>query len=210
MKGITFRIPNINTRHKEKLKILKKKNKKATLADDVIKPNHIYYDIKHKDSKYKWLAIQFSEIEDQIVTFLEKMKVEDAAFDEYVEYAKGQADVINKQKRTEANRIQIKTNKLVSSRKNYIKKHMWIERNSEEQNIYKEELERFELEIELLEREARDNTISERNEILELTIFLDMMRKASRYYRKIGYVQKRKVSNILFSDITISKKKSLP
>ena len=208
-KSFTCSIPNINTRHKKNLKELKKTKKNATLADDIIKSNQIYFDIKHKDSKYKWLSIKFDEIEKQIVKFLEKMKVDDDAYDQFVDFAKNQADTINDKKRTESNKIQIRLNKLSSKRKEYIKKHMGKDLDQEEQKIYKEELEKFDIEIDVLEKEQRENTISERNELLELTVFLDMMRKASRYYKKVGYVQKREISKILFSNITISNKKRL-
>lgn len=202
-------IPNINTRHKKNLEKLKKTQKNATLAEDIIKPQHIYFDVKDKDSKYKWFSVKFDEIENKIIKFLEKMKVPDDAYAQYVDFAKNQADVINDQKRTEANRIQIKMNKLSSKRKEYIKKHMGKNLNEEEQKIYKEELEKYDIELDVLEKDQKENTVSERNELLELTVFLDTMRNASRYYKKVGYVQKREISKIIFSNITVDKKKRL-
>lgn len=92
------------------------------------------------------------EIEKQIIKFLEKMKVPDNPYDQYVDFAKNQADTINAQKRTEANRLQIKINKLSSKRKDYIKKRMGKTLNEEEEKIYNEELEKFEIEVDILEK----------------------------------------------------------
>jgi SMC interacting uncharacterized protein involved in chromosome segregation len=79
----------------------------------------------------------------------------------------------------------------------------------EQKKIYKEGLEKHNLEIEILEKDLKDNNVSERNEILEASTFLDVLRNASTYYKKANYVQKRKISKILFSNIVINNKKRL-
>jgi hypothetical protein len=78
----------------------------------------------NKKSKFLNLAIKFDYIEKEIIKFLKKIKITQKAYNEYVEFMKNQLDDINDKRRTEANRIQIKINRLISKRKDYIKKYM--------------------------------------------------------------------------------------
>lgn len=86
---------------------------------------------------------------------------------------------------------------------------MAIDFSDAERKIYNEEVERYDNQIELLEKERSEIDLSERNEIVELRIFLDMLNKSGEYFRKASYVQKRRISKILFSNIVIDNKKRL-
>ncbi len=81
--------------------------------------------------------------------------------------------------------------------------------NEDEKKIYQEELDAFNSEIEILEREHKNNNDRERNELLEISVFLDMLRNLHSYFKNATYVQKREISKILFSNITINNKKRL-
>jgi len=170
--AFTYTLPN-PWRFKKKLIKLKETNKKATLGD-IVKPNQISFRIMNKSSKDHNLTISFDEVEKQIIKFLNKINVDECEYQEFVNFAKGQADVINKQKRTESNRIQLRINKTTSKRTMYIKRHMGIERNQEEEKIYQQEMDKYDSELDILERDHRANNNSERNEVLELTVFLDI------------------------------------
>ena len=50
---------------------------------------------------------------------------------------------------------------------------------------------------------------TERNEIIELEVFIDILNNAKNYYKKASYVQKRKIAKILFLNIKINTKKEL-
>ena len=195
-------------RFNEKLKEIQKIKPKANLWD-VVKPNNIHFRVTNSKSKFHNKTITFDIIEKAIIKKLQTMKVSEKEYNEYIEFAKTQADSINKIKRTEANKLQVKINSLTRTRKDYIKKYMWKNLNKEEQEIYKNELDKYENEIDYLEKQKSEINISERNEILELTVFLDMLRKADEYFKKASYVQKRKICKILFSNIIFYNKKRL-
>jgi len=205
--SFTCTLPN-PARHQKNLLKLRETKPKATLGD-IAKPKQIHFRLMNKASEFHNLSMGFDEIEKQIIKFLDKIKIDKKEYLEYVDFAKDQADVINKQKRTEANKIQLRLNKKTTEKTNYIKRHMGIELNKDERKIYEEELEKFEIEIDVLQRDHKANNDSERNEILELTIFLDMLRRSGNYYKRATYVQKRKISKILFSNIIINNKKRL-
>jgi hypothetical protein len=50
---------------------------------------------------------------------------------------------------------------------------------------------------------------TERNEIVELEVFIDVLNNAKNYYKRANYVQKRKIAKILFLNIKINTKKEL-
>ncbi len=195
-------------RFRDKLAELKKTKKNATLGD-VVNPKNIHFRVMNTWSKYHNTKVGFDVIQDKIVECLNKLKIDEKADTEYVEFAKTQADVVHEKRRTEANRIQVRINKLSSDRKDYIKRHMAIDFSDAERKIYNEEVERYDNQIELLEKERSEIDLSERNEIVELRIFLDMLNKSGEYFRKASYVQKRRISKILFSNIVIDNKKRL-
>ena len=65
------------------------------------------------------------------------------------------------------------------------------------------------MKIELLQKELEDIVISERDQLMEFEIFIDILQKAGKYYKKVNYVQKAKIFEILFLNITVDKQKRL-
>jgi len=190
------------------LKKLKLTKPNSTLAD-VVSPHQIKLTVMNKKSSYNKLSFPFSEIEDYIVRFLNKINITENMYMQYVEFIKTQLDAINIKRRQESNKLQVRLNNLMSERKNYIKRHMWFDFSTEEQKIYQEELESFDFKLEQIQSDLIQVNDSERNEVLEASIFLDILRKAWTYYKKASYVQKRKITNILFSNIIVDKEKRL-
>lgn len=86
---------------------------------------------------------------------------------------------------------------------------MGIEFTKDEKEIYQEELQAFDTQIGILQKEYMENNNGERNELLEVSIFLDMLRNLASYYKSATYVQKRNISKILFSNIIIHNEKKL-
>lgn len=196
--------------HRFKAKFSKlKETKRNARYGEVIKPVNIHFRVMNNSSKFKNLKLSFDQIEPKIIEILNQMKIDEKAYNEYVNFAETQIDVINKKKRTESNRLQLQINKVSWDRKDYIKAHMRVEFTEEERSIYDEHLASFQNRIDLLEQTKKDLDISERNEILELSMFVEMLNKAGGYYKKATYVQKRKVSSILFSNIVVDNKKRL-
>jgi|GEM_PF-2172560 len=105
------------------LKKLKLTKPNSTLAD-VVSPHQIKLTVMNKKSSYNKLSFPFSEIEDYIVRFLNKINITENMYMQYVEFIKTQLDAINIKRRQESNKLQVRLNNLMSERKNYIKRHM--------------------------------------------------------------------------------------
>jgi len=86
---------------------------------------------------------------------------------------------------------------------------MSIKKDNDETRIYEEEKIDFDKKIKFLRKQIEDLDDKERNEIVELEVFIDMLNNAKGYYKKASYVQKRKIAKILFLNIKINTKKEL-
>jgi hypothetical protein len=81
--------------------------------------------------------------------------------------------------------------------------------DDEEKRIYNETRDEYDRKIKVLNNELQDIDISERNEILELEAFKYVINNSKSYYKRANYVQKRKISKLLFSNIKIDHEKRL-
>jgi len=86
---------------------------------------------------------------------------------------------------------------------------MSIKKDQEETRIYEESKEDYERKIKSLRKQVIEMDDNERNEIVELEVFIDVLNNAKNYYKKASYVQKRKIAKILFLNIKVNTKKEL-
>lgn len=63
--------------------------------------------------------------------------------------------------------------------------------------------------IEFIQSELNNINTSERNTIKEFQIFVNVLQKSGKYYKKASYVQQAQISSLLFSNIFVDKKKKL-
>lgn len=129
---------------------------------------------------------------------MKDIKVSEEDFKKYVDYTNQNLEnIINttKEKQTSLN-LQIW--RLKSKKETYIKNNMSIVKDEEEKRIYKNEKENFDKQIKFLRKELENLDDIERNEIIELEIFIDMLNNAKNYYKKANYVQKGKIAKFCF------------
>jgi len=86
---------------------------------------------------------------------------------------------------------------------------MLISKDSEQEKIYQEELKRYESKIDFIQNELNNINTSERSSVLEFQVFVSILQKSGKYYKKANNVQKAKICEILFSNIFVSNKKKL-
>jgi len=86
---------------------------------------------------------------------------------------------------------------------------MSIKKDEEEVEIYESTKAEYDKKISILKKEIDSLDEWERNEILELEVFIDVLNQAKEYYKKANYVQKRKIAKILFLNIKINHEKRL-
>lgn len=74
----------------------------------------------------------------------------------------------------------------------YIKNNMSIVKDEEEKRIYENEKENFDKQIKFLRKELENLDDIERNDIIELKIFIDMLNNAKNITKKLRMFKKEK------------------
>ena len=64
---------------------------------------------------------------------------------------------------------------------------MSIKKDNEEQDIYEAKKKSYEQEIKFLRKQLEKEDDNERNNILELEMFIDMLNHTADYYKKTNY-----------------------
>ena len=204
---LTFNLPN-KKRYEKKIEEANEKLIRLELKD-VVKPNQINYRCANKQSKYYWISFSQEEIDKQIIKVLNDFKVEEEDFKKYVEFTNTRLDDIIKTTKERQASVNLEIWRLKSKKEDYIKNNMSIKKDKDETKIYEETKNDFDRKIKSLRKQVEEMDDTERNEILELEVFIDLLNNAKNYYKKANYVQKRKIAKILFLNIKINTKKGL-
>jgi hypothetical protein len=86
---------------------------------------------------------------------------------------------------------------------------MGIKRDSQEERIYEGKKSEYDNKIRILKAEIDDIDEVDRNETIETEAFMSIPCNADSYYKRATYVQKRKITKILFSNIVLDQRKRL-
>lgn len=205
---LTFSLPNIK-RFYSKIKLL---NEKWIIKElkDIIKPNQINYRCANSNSKYYNISYSMEDIDKVILNALEGFKVSDDHYKIYVNYVNKKLDEVIEANKEKVSSINLQIWRLKSKKNQYIKNNMHIkEKNTDEYEVYNNEKNEYDRKIEFLRKEINEIDTGERNQILELEMFIDLLNNAKEYYKKATYVQKKKIVKILFLNIKIDQKKRL-
>ena len=86
---------------------------------------------------------------------------------------------------------------------------MWYTFRDWEEELYNKAINEFEEKEKSLIQQNEEITSSERSQELEFEKFLNIMQNAGTYYQKADKVRKKKITEILFSNIFINRKREL-
>ncbi|NUJ97482.1 recombinase family protein [Candidatus Gracilibacteria bacterium] len=205
--GMTFNIPN-KLRHRKKIEKEAQKGIHLELKD-VISPNQIIYECKRKESKYYLTRITQEDIDKEVLNALSHFKVGEKEFNEYVSFTNTELDKINLTTKEKISRKNLEISRVQNQRNKFIKDNMKFKKEGLEGEIYQKEVDSYNGKIQFLRKEIEALDEGERNQILELEIFINVLNNAKEYYKKGNYVQKGKIVSILFSNILLNNKKRL-
>lgn len=195
-------------RHQQKLEKLQIENPKATLAD-VVKSHQIRCRCTTKYSKFQNLEITYNVIEGMLLNLLEKLVITDEAYGQYSNFVHRELEKRRKGNIEEWARIQLQINRIKKQREDYIRDNMSIKKDKEEEQIYEKSKMDYDNQIEFLKTQKDKLDTSERNQITEFEIFIKILQKAPQYFKKANYVQKRKITSLLVSNITVNAEKQV-
>ena len=78
--------------------------------------------------------------------------------------------------------------RLKSKRTKYIKDNMSIKKDKEESKIYEDTKKDYDRKISILRNEISQLDEWERNDIVELEVFIDILNQTGDYYKRANYV----------------------
>jgi len=196
-------------RFQKKLTKLKEEKKSATLKD-VVKSHQIRCKCSSIHSEYKNFEITYNYIEEAVISLFSNIQITDKEYKEYTNFISNE---LNKQRRKnieENSSIQLQINRIKDNKVKYIEKHMHVKnRDSQEEKIYEDSKNQFDIDVDLLRREMVETDIAERDTIKEFEIFVKILQKAPQYFKNATYVQKRKITDLTISNITITADKTI-
>lgn len=207
--GYAF-VPYISmpSRLQAKLQKLRKTKPKAQLQD-VIEPHQIRYRMANKLSKYYGLEFTFDKLDEAVYDLFKKIDISEDEYHEMVEVMADKLDSINQEHKEEYNRKLLQLNRTKAAKKEFIKTNLWHKRTGDEEKVYQSEIKRMDMDISFIEKELMAVTESERNTMIEVQVFLDVLRKAASTYKKASYVRKRSIIDLFVSNISVDKQKRL-
>ncbi len=203
----SFSLPN-KKRFYAKIEQSKKDWKEIRLKD-IVHPHQMMYSCGNKKSKSYGISTTAEEIDKAIIDRLKSFQVWEKEFASYLDYATVQLKEIGVSTMEKIANKQLEINRHKSDKSKYIEKNMGVKKDREEERIYERKRADFEAKIKILKSEIDDLDEDERNEILEIEAFINILNYADRYYKKASYVQKRKIVKILFSNTVLDQQKRL-
>jgi len=175
-----------------------------TQLKDIVEPHQMKIKVWSKKSTMFWYSSNYKYFEKYILKMLKDLKMTDEQYDEYLEYIKFGFN--NKQQENNSIRqtLQIQRNNINKDLSTFLTKCLWQDRTSIEEEAYQQEVIRLEKLIESLDNDIDELRENDRDIILEFKVLWNFINNAEQYYVKATYVQKRKINEILFSNIKIS------
>ena len=86
---------------------------------------------------------------------------------------------------------------------------MHKDRSPIEQEVYDKEIQKYQEILENIHKDLQAISEIERNTRLEAEAFFTLLKEAPKLYKNAKYVRKRKICNLLFSNIIVTKQKGL-
>lgn len=194
-------------RWKDKLEKIKQTHPEITY-EDILKSNNIYYSMKNRSAE-KSIDIRFSDIEHLIVTELKKLKIDEKSYNVYHDYLTKELDKITEKRKKERHMFQLRINHLIWEKESFMRKCLWKDMSPDEKRLYEEKKADYDRQIKSVQIETNSIIDEERDQLVEFEAMAYMIRNAYKLYTKWNYVQKAKITEILFSNIFVDKEKRL-
>lgn len=205
--SMTFTLPN---KHRFLEKITKANEVWELLTlEDVVSLSQIRYRCGNKHSKHYNIEVVAEDIDNAVTQKLKNFRVSDDEFQKYLEYWIWVIRELTESSQEKIWSVNLQINRLKSDRAKYIENNMWVKKDIEEEEIYQRKRSNFDDKIVLLKKEIEEIEKQERNELLEIEAFINVLSNADRYYKKLTNVQKRKIADLLFLNIVVDHQKRL-
>ncbi|AZA98568.1 hypothetical protein EG359_02630 [Chryseobacterium joostei] len=190
---------------------LKVSNPNATLKD-IVKPHQFNYKLTTGEKvNGKQFSISGEELIILISDFFKKhFQINESNYEKYREFQINEYDKTIKNINEKRRKLQLQINHVSSLMENYAR-NFNRQNNPDElqKKVFQEDIQKYQDQIDYLQKEIGKLTVSHRNAILELDAFIGGLVKINEMYDDAEYVRKRKITLLFFSNITITSEKLL-
>ena len=204
---------------KKKLEKLRQDNPELELKD-IIESKNVRYEVKHneakdkspytKDKNWKYLSINQDILEKAIYEKLSSIVIPKKAYDEYVSFAKNRIWSIYEESIRKQQSINLRLWELKKQKQEFIKSCLWKQfKNEEEEELYQQTKKSFDDKEKILLDEYNNLSKSDRKKELEFEAIINLMQNVGEEYRKRWKVRRKKICELLISNIFIDKEKGL-
>jgi hypothetical protein len=171
--------------------------------------DQIWYRCGNRNSQFYNLDIRADYVDNAIIKLLKKLRVTEKEFEDFLEFSRVGLRELEMQTQEKVNIKTLEINHLKSEKKKYMEKNMGVKKDNEEEKIYQDTKADYDHKVDFLRSEIVDMDKNERNEEIEIEAFINIFGKADQYYKNASFVQKRKITKILFSNIILDHEKRL-
>ena len=205
---LTFNLPSKH-RYLKKLAELQKTNKDATLKD-IVSLSQMNYSSHKKDENWAIIMINADKVDNVVYDFLkENMKFTEDLYEEYSTYKKKWYEAKIKENNEERQKLQLKRNNIAGELDAFILREMSPSKPDREQEVYNKYIAKLQSMIDVVDEQIQSLSQTERSSRLEAEAFFKILKNAPELYNKWSYVRKRKICNLLMSNIVIDNQKGL-
>ncbi len=205
---LTFNLPSKH-RYLKKLAELQETNKDATLKD-VVSLSQMNYSSHKKDENWSIIMINADKVDDVVYDFLkENMKFTEDLYEEYSTYKKKWYEAKIKENSEERQKLQLIRNNIAGELDAFILDNLSPWKEKRVQEVYDKHVAKLQSMIDAVDEQIQSLSQKERSSRLEAEAFFKILKNASELYKKWSYVRKRKICNLLMSNIVIDNQKGL-
>lgn len=198
-------IPSYEKRFPKRLQERQKENPKLRMID-IIEPHQFKIKVGCKKSIIYPFECSYADVEKEILIALKSMKISDEQYQEYLWYIKAWYEEKRRNNIDMRKSLQIQRNNIEKELDDFVTSCLGKERDEIQEAAYQKEVKRLSSLLESLDNDIAEISIEWRDQVFEFQIIGEFIKKAEQYYLKATYVQKRKMNDILFSNIQITPK----
>ena len=205
---LSFGIPN-KKRYRNKLEELQKENPSLQLQD-IIQPHQIIYSVNTRTHKDYGTSIRWDELISWIAFIFSQLTINKEEYEKYIDDMYNETKTRNKERwnliAQHTRSIQHYEEKLTD----YIRNNRHLRNGDKvEQDVYIKDKVGIESMIESWKIEKSKLEKENSNEIVEFEIFSNIFTNLHKFYIEADYVRKKKITELIFSNIIVTKEKEL-
>lgn len=204
---MTFNLPNKKRLYK-KLDFFRESCPVAQL-EDVVESHQIKYTCKNQYSEFNKYTVSFDKIEKEVVKVLNELCVHAESFKDLLPILEEEQETLNQRRKDEVKVLKDKIRRSKQKKYEFIQKNMWFRRDEEDEAYYQQKKNEMNQTLMKLEVQLKELESYQWAPILEMKSMVFLVENAAEIFSSRNYVRKRKITEMIFSNITLTSENEL-